>query len=354
MLRSEIEKYQHLILKAVVLLFAVLLGYIIFRFLLYYFMPFITALILSLILEPIVKFFQRLRIGRGYSVLLSMILFLGSFITLATFAVTRIVFELTKLYNSLPDYSNELYQTLNDFAQRTKDLYLQLPPEATNIAQEAIKAIFDKLAAVLSHTTTSLIDTVTSLPGILIFLIITLIATFFLTKDKAMIKDFVFRQLPPTWEMKLASLKDDLFSALIGFLKAQAILLSVTFTESYIGLSIIGVDYAFIIALLIALVDILPVLGTGSVYVPWALFNIAYHNYRLGIYLLILYGIIITVRYMIEPKVVGTQLGIHPVVALMSMFVGLKLLGVVGVILGPTTVVVIKACQHAGIIPKFK
>ena len=132
------------------------------------------------------------------------------------------------------------------------------------------------------------------------------------------------------------------------------ILLSVTFLESYIGLTILGVKYALIFAIIIALVDILPILGTGSIYVPTAILNILWGNYKTAIFLLVLYGIIVTVRYMIEPKVVGAQLGIHPLVALASIFAGLQLVGVAGVILGPTIVVVIKACQHAKILPRFK
>jgi sporulation integral membrane protein YtvI len=142
--------------------------------------------------------------------------------------------------------------------------------------------------------------------------------------------------------------------ALIGFLKAQSIILSVTFIESFIGLTFLGIDYAFTLAIIIAVFDILPVLGTGGIYVPWAVINLILGNYRLGVGLLLLYGIIVVVRYMIEPKVVGQQLGIHPLLTLMSMFAGLKLIGVAGLILGPTTVVALKAFQHAGIIPKFK
>jgi len=130
--------------------------------------------------------------------------------------------------------------------------------------------------------------------------------------------------------------------------------LSVTFIESFIGLTFIGVDYAFTLAIIIALLDILPVLGTGGIYVPWAIANFVMGNYRLGVALLVIYGIITVVRYMIEPKVVGQQLGIHPVLTLMSMFAGMKLIGAAGLILGPTTVVALKACQHAGILPKFK
>jgi sporulation integral membrane protein YtvI len=353
-LRPEIEKYLHIILRVLAYLTIALIAYFALKLVFIYFMPFITAFILSLILEPTVKFFQRLKIRRGISVLLSVLIFLGGFITFSIFAITRIVYELIKLYDRLPNYYESIYNLSAEIIQKVTDLYLQLPPEALNITRDVLSTVFEKLTAFVSHTTTVLIDALTKLPSTMIFFIITLIATFFLTKDKYLIKDFIFRQLPTTWDTKLTSLKTDLLLALVGFIKAESIILSITFIESFLGLTFIGIDYAFTLAIVIALVDILPVLGTGSIYVPWAITNFVWGNYRLGIALLVLYAIIIVVRYMIEPKIVGQQLGIHPVVALMSMFVGLKLIGVAGLILGPTTVISIKACQHAGILPKFK
>jgi sporulation integral membrane protein YtvI len=283
-----------------------------------------------------------------------MILFLGGLIAFSIFAITRIVYELVKLYERLPNYYEELYAFIANSIQEVTQLYLQLPPEVLNITQDVLKTVFEKLTTFLSSTTTFLIEFVTALPTTFIFFIITLIATFFLTKDKYIIRDFIFKQLPTTWGSKLTSLKTDLFMALFGFIKAEFIILSVTFTESFIGLSLIGVDYAFTLAIIIALFDILPVLGTGGIYVPWAIVHLIRGNYVTGIALLVLYGVITVVRYMIEPKIVGQQLGIHPVVTLMSMFAGMKLIGAAGLILGPTAVVALKACQHAGIIPKFK
>ena len=354
MLRPEIEKYTHIILRTLVYLTIALIAFFSVRLLLIYFKPFVVALVLALIIEPIVRMFQKFKLSRGISVLLSMILFLGGLIAFSIFAVTRTVYELIKLYDRLPNYYEELYSFITGVIQEATALYLQLPPEVLNILQDVLKTVFQKLTTFLSSTTTFLIDLITKLPTTFIFFIITLIATFFLTKDKYIIKDFIFRQLPSNWGSKLTSLKTDLFMALFGFLKAEFIILSITFTESFIGLSLIGIDYAFTLALIIAVFDILPVLGTGGIYVPWAIVNIIRGNYVLGISLLVLYGVITVVRYMIEPKIVGQQLGIHPVVTLMSMFAGMKLIGAAGLILGPTAVVALKACQHAGIIPKFK
>lgn len=354
MLRPEIEKYLHMILRLLAYLTIALISYFGLKLVFTYFMPFVAALILSFIIEPTVKFFQKFKLKRGISVVLSILLFLGGFIAASIFAITRIVSELMKLYNRLPNYYDRLYKLSAEIIQQATNLYLQLPTEALNIIQDVLRSIFTKITAFLSYTTTWLINVLTTLPSTLIFFIITLIATFFLTKDKYLIRDFVFRQLPASWGTKLTSLKTDLFGALIGFLKAQSIILTITFFESFIGLTLIGIDYAFILAIIIALIDILPVLGTGSIYVPWAITNFIMGNFRLGVSLLVLYGIITVVRYMIEPKIVGQQLGIHPVVTLISMFAGLKLMGAAGLILGPTTVVALKACQHAGILPKFK
>lgn len=358
MLKADINRYLGYLLKGIFYVIVIALVFLAGKILITYFTPFVTALFLAMLIEPIVKLFQRLRMRRGIASVLSIILFLGTFISLSAFAITRLVFELKDLYDSLPNYYNDIYNMVDALIQKGTELYLQLSPQATDLIKEFLGTSFDKLKIIvgqmLTQTPSSTFSIIGKLSGFLFYLIVTLLATFFFSKDKDVIIGFIFRQLSPSWKEKIYSLRKDLFLALIGFLKAQSILLTVTFLESYVGLTILGVKYALIFAIIIALVDILPVLGTGSIYVPSAILNALWGNYRMAISLLILYGIIVTVRYMIEPKVVGTQLGIHPVVALASIFAGLKIIGVAGVILGPTTVVFIKALQHARIIPRFK
>lgn len=358
MLKVDRDRYIGYFLKFLLFIFVLAAIFLIGKILVTYFAPFLTALVLAMLIEPIVKLFQRLKLGRGVSVILAMILFLGTFASISAFAVSRLIFELKDLYISLPNYYNDLYAMTEIVIQRVTDLYLQLTPEATGIIEDLMVNTFDKLKVILgqmvTQTPSSTISFIGKLSGTFLSIIVTLLATFFLSKDKAIIIEFIFRQLSPVWQDKVLTLKKDLFMALVGFLKAQMILLSVTFLESYVGLTILGVKYALIFAIIIALVDILPILGTGSIYVPTAILNLLWGNYKVAIFLLVLYGIIVTVRYMIEPKVVGAQLGIHPLVALASIFAGLKIIGVAGVILGPTTVVVIKACQHAKILPRFK
>jgi predicted PurR-regulated permease PerM len=130
--------------------------------------------------------------------------------------------------------------------------------------------------------------------------------------------------------------------------------MALTFTECFIGLSLIGIRYALVLAILIAVVDILPVLGSGTVLIPWGVASLLLGHARTGAALLVLYAFITIVRYVVEPRVIGDQLGLHPLVALIAMFAGLKAFGVTGLLLGPAIVVTAIAVMDAGLVQKFK
>ena len=360
-MNDEIDKYKHYILKnlantmkilklIIYLLIIIASIKVAFR----YFAPFIFAVLISLLIKPITSFFRSFKLGRGISVALSMILVYGGLIYLFIFAITKGLTELVELTTIIPEYSNIVYNYFISLIQEAENLYIQLPPDMIKMLTDLAKSIFDKVGVALSSGTKSMINALSALPRFAIFFIISTVATFFISKDEEKITNFILRQFPTSLRQKFIELKNNLFRALVGFLKAQMIILSITFIESLIGLNIIGIKYAFIISIFVSIVDILPVLGTGSIYVPWGIISILMGNIKLGLSLLILYGVIVVVRYLIEPRVVGYHLGIHPLIALMSMFVGIKLFGVGGVILGPTIVVIIKATQSAGILPKFK
>lgn len=360
-MKGETERYQHYILKNVAFMLK-LLKYIAFLIIIIavtkisfrYFSPFIFAVIVSFLIRPIANFLHSMKIRKGLSVALSILLVYGALIYFFILITTRGLAELIELANLLPLYTNTSYDYFSDLFQKAEALYIQLPPDVVSIFTDIAKGIFDKLSSILTSSTKSIINTLTLLPKFGISFMISTVATFFLLKDEEKILTFATRQFPIPAQQKFTSLKHNLFKALVGFFKAQLTILSITFVESLIGLSIIRIKYAFIISLLIALIDILPVLGTGSVYVPWGIIAILNGNLRLGISLFVLYGVIVVVRYLVEPKIMGHHLGIHPLITLIAMFVGAKLFGVGGILLGPTIVVILLATQNAGILPKFK
>src|SRR5690606_5790957 len=133
-------------------------------------------------------------------------------------------------------------------------------------------------------------------------------------------------------------------NAILGYLRAQIILMLITMGQTLVGLYVLGVDYTLLLTLIVGFLDLLPVLGPGLIFVPWCVLAFLLGNLRLAVSLLILYGIISVVRQLIQPKIVGDSIGIHPLETLVSLYVGLKVLGVAGLILGPILVVIIKGC----------
>ena len=123
-------------------------------------------------------------------------------------------------------------------------------------------------------------------------------------------------------------------------LKGYAILMLMTFLELSAGFLILRVKYALLLSLLIAVIDILPVLGTGTVLIPWGIAEILFKNTGLGIGILVIYAVITVIRNFAEPKIIGRQIGINPLFTLLSMFIGIKLLGFAGVIIFPTALIV--------------
>ena len=115
-----------------------------------------------------------------------------------------------------------------------------------------------------------------------------------------------------------------------------------TFAEIFIGLSILKVNYALLLAILIAVVDILPLIGTGTILIPWAIFSFITGNAGLGSGLLVLYGIVLIIRQLAEPKIVGSSIGLHPLATLAAVYLGIKFAGFIGIFIGPIVALCIK------------
>ncbi len=182
-----------------------------------------------------------------------------------------------------------------------------------------------------------------AIPSFMLFIIVTLISGFYFSVDLGGIHSSVKKILPPSVAAKLVSLRRGITGTALKYLRAYFLLLLMTFGELFIGFSILGIDYALLLAALIALIDILPVFGVGGIVIPWATVVLISENYYLGIGLLIIYACVTVVRQIAEPKIVGGSLGIHPLLTLFSIYAGYKLLGFFGMIIGPILAMIIKS-----------
>ncbi|QGT99202.1 Sporulation integral membrane protein YtvI [Candidatus Syntrophocurvum alkaliphilum] len=315
-------------------------------------LPFVLAIILAVLIEPVVHFFEnKTKMRRSLSVFLSLTLVVGGLVYIISLVISVVTRELMALYKLGLSYSDELtyniLAAISDF--RLFYLRLDLPPQVHTAIEDNIENAIEIIQTVAESIINNLVNLLTMLPNIFVFIMIATVATFFIMKDRAIIRKFILQIIPSNVRSKTRNIVGDLFRALVGFFKAYTILISVTTIITVIALKLLGVDYVLTIGILIGLLDILPILGPALIFIPWIIWQFVVGNTFMGLSLLILYITISIVRQFLEPKIVGDNIGLHPLVTLISLYIGLRIAGVIGIILGPVTVVIFIACYRAGL-----
>jgi len=195
-------------------------------------------------------------------------------------------------------------------------------------------------------------DVMRGVPSAIVFAVVFFIATFFMSSDREEITAGLRRTVPKRVMQFSEKVMQNVFSALGAYIRAQLIMICVTFLELTLGFLVIGgtvADYALLMALIISVIDAIPILGTGTVLIPWGVYAFVAGDIRLGIMLIVLYLICLAVRQMVEPHLVARQIGLHPLLILMVMYIGLRLIGILGMILGPVLALVVKQLHASGI-----
>ncbi len=330
----------------------ILLGIALAVFLLPYSLPLIFALLTALLLEGLVKWFMvKLKFSRLQSVISVFTGYVLMLSVIGYYIITIITTQTLTLSEKTPTFVKDLYHTVILPLMKKWEFYTKnLPNEVMVSIENTVENSINTLDSFFQGTVQAIINFLTVIPGFLIEFIIYLVSLFLISLELPRLKEKIDSYLTEQTKRKFYLVTAQLNKAGIGFIKAQVILSLMTFIMAFIGLTILGVPYTALLSLLIVIVDILPILGTGSVLVPWAVVAILQENHFLGIGLIILFIVITVVRRTIEPKVYSSSLGISPLAALISLYIGFKLLGIVGVFLGPALVIVYDALKKANII----
>lgn len=324
--------------------------------------PFIIGWILAYLLNPFVNFLQRrVRFPRWLAVITCLLLFLGSMILLVTLLIANIVVEVGLLAESLMltiehwkqsfllfINSSDMQNIINNLSRFYEDNPGYQNTINSNLSGAA-KSIADFGTIIITFFFNLIITLLTSMPNIAMITIISLLASFFISKNWQVLAKKLTNFFPKKVVSMTRTIWLDLQQALFGYVRAQLIMITLTAVIIIIGLMLIGIKYAITIGLLIGLVDLLPYLGVGAVMVPWIAYQFIQGDFYLAIALAILYGIITTARSLIEPKVLASSVGLDPLATLIALFVGLKLFGVLGLIIGPVSLVLILTFHRAGI-----
>ena len=353
-------KNRHLkfLLTLLYTLLALAGGYLFIRYLLKWFVPFIIAYLVSRLIEPAVRFLSvKCRLPRRLSCALCTafaILILG---TGVYFLVLRLVYELRGLSQEIPALIVSLPERLAVVTAFFDDFLVSLPDNMEQFIREGL-ASFSSMPKFTAPSYQSIYSGISwaanSVPNMVISIIATLVATYFISSDYDLIAAFIRRQIPSRIYEGFRHTKQHLVRTLGRWLRAQGILLTITFAELTLGFVILRLDYAGALAALVSLIDILPILGTGTILIPWAAVMLLSGEFGMALGLIILYAVVTIVRNFIEPKIVGTQIGLHPLVTLMCLYFGFQTFGFLGMFLMPVIVISLKELNECGYIHLWK
>lgn len=323
-------------------------------YLLPYVLPFVVAVFLSLLIDgPVTSLQTRLRLPRWVAVAIVLFGAYAALAAIATLIVAALRFELAALVASLPELLVAVQAAIERATAWAGALSERLPQSVAELLGTQLQSLYEQGARIASGVAEQIVG-LARVPQFLFVLVIASIATYFFSRDKRQIAQFLLSLLPPEWKRRAVSAKADVFGAAIGLVKAQILLMSLTALLTLIGMNLIGSSYAISIAALVGLLDALPVLGPGILFLPWSGVAFVLGDARTGVSLLALYGALALIRQVLEPRVVGEQIGLHPLATLISFYVGLQVFGAAGVIYGPATVVIVKALVRSELLPIFR
>ena len=356
------EKKKKFIVDVTYLALVLALGYLALKYALPLLMPFVLAFVIAYVLRRPIRFLSRvLHVPKGLVAVLLVVLTYGVIGLLLALAGIRITATITSLVQQIPSfYYSHILPALTELFTWLEELLAKLDPSLMSALQELQTQLIDMLWQLVSSFSGLLLGGVslatslaTSLPGFLIRMLLMVISTFFITIDYEKIVRFCLGCLRGNTRRVVLQIKAYVVGTLFVCIRSYALIMCITFVELSIGLSIIGIERAMLVALLIAIFDILPVLGTGGIMIPWVILSALGGDLPQALALLVLYVIITVIRNIIEPRIVGAQIGLHPVLTLMSMFVGNHLFGIVGLFGLPILLSLLRYLNDNGTISLF-
>lgn len=344
--RQRGELWLRLIIRFLLALFVLLFLAFFGRPLLSLFAPFLLALITAALLNPLVKRLQRLLgWGRGPLSLLLLLLLLalvgGALVLLSYGAVNQLI-SLAQNWSGLLD---SLQSTLDQMESFFSRFWALVPAQVSELIDSTFASLFEWLKESASVWLTALGkaagEKAMGLPSFVIALVIFVMASYFLTADYPYLRSRAARHMDEGLLHFLGQVRTVALGAFGGYLKAEFLLSIGVFFILLVGFTIIRQPYGLLLALGLAVLDFIPIVGAGTVMVPWAFLALFSRDFSGAIELMVIWGLIALFRRVMEPKFVGDQTGLSPILSLVSIYVGMKLAGVLGMILGPILLLVL-------------
>ncbi|MDQ0231301.1 sporulation integral membrane protein YtvI [Metabacillus malikii] len=318
--------------------------------------PLIIAFITALFLEPLTRVLQQKgKLKRNFSVLIVFLIFLIIISVSGYFLTTKVVGEVVQLAQNAPSYINDIAKVWegleDDFSTTVQDLPPEVVQEITNQITNFLQKSRTELAGYLNIENVKTLFT--NIPNVLVNLIVYLIALFLFMLELPKLKTKAYSYLTDKTAEKVSFMLSRLSFVVLGFIKAQFLVSILIFIVTFIGLLFITPELALIMSLIIWIIDVIPLIGSIIIMGPWTLYHLITGDMALAAQLGVLTVILLVIRRTVEPKVMGSHIGLSPLATLISMYLGLKLFGILGFFIGPMILIIYNSAREAGII-KFK
>lgn len=334
---EKIRRYADLV---VLLVGVMLLSYLFFKHVFIYLLPFLFGWFIAFAIRPLAsRISERVGIKPRFirlmiTVLMYIVLF-GAVIG-GIWLLSREIFEILSELGEGDNAFSEILSGITDPGRFFGRLFGELGDYIADAVYRVISSMLSALGSVLTAT-------VSAVPRVAFFLLVSVIASAYFSLGLEDVNAAVKRLLPSGIFVRLVELKDGFFSAFLKYLRSYLLLLVITFFEMLVGLFLIRAPYPLVMAMVIAALDLLPVIGVGFVLIPWGVWSFAAGRTPFGIGLIVLFAFHTVLRQIIEPKIVGKNLGVHPLLTLFFIYVGYSVFGVVGLLLVPLLTVGVKA-----------
>lgn len=332
------------LVSLIVLLIVAFLGLWALKALFAYIGPFVIAAIIAVGIDPLVNRIERsLHVSRGAAVLCTLVGVFGLAVLVITLSLIRLAFELIGFSSALPSYYQEVYSLGESVLGWMNQKISLLPPPFQDIIERQRLEVYGWVESLLYGALGLIYSIFQRLPGIVGTTFISFIATYFASRDWHRIMTLFEELAPRAWGESLRKMKADVIGSTIGLFKAQFTVMGLSALMTTVGLLIIKSEYAISLGLIAGILDIFPYMGPSVILGPWMLGAVVLGEYSLAAKLGALLAIVLLVRQMLEAKILGGRTGLHPLLALISIYVGVKVLGAAGAIFGPLGAILVRS-----------
>ena len=349
----DLEKQKRFLIRVAYIAAMALLIFAALKYLLPILTPFLLGfLIVWLLRKPAKWLAQKLHMGEKPVLLILLVIFYVTLFGALSLLSVRLFDLVKQAVPKVPSlYRNELLPALKVAAAFAEQTLARFDPSLVASLESALMALSGSIESgllALSGSVMAWASTVMlGVPGFIIALVVMITASFFLANDYDRVMNFLYSRLPENGKNRLREVWHKLAGSLWIYLRSYTLFLIVTFSELALGLWLLKIPYAVVLAAAIAIFDLMPILGTGGILIPWTVIAAVVGNYRMALGIGILYIVITMVRQYLEPKLVGKQIGLHPLATLIALFVGMRLFGLPGLFGFPVTLSVLAQIKRS-------